>query len=119
MMPPPPVVHHETILEWWTNRPAACLFMLAVLALGAAFVALGESVMDGKVGLRHRVRARRISIGVLHTATWALAGAIYLVLGPDAGVVGTDGPGWILMAAATAMYFFLLWVWADPTVKVG
>lgn len=109
----PPAVHHETILEWWANRPAACLFMLATLALGAAFVALGESLMDGKVGLRRRVRARRISIGALHTAVWSLAIAIYLTIGPDVGVIPVDGASWIAMAGLAGTGGLIHYAWAD------
>jgi hypothetical protein len=109
----PPVVHHETILEWWTNRPAACLFMLAALALGTAFVALGESLMDGKVGLRRRVRARRVSIGALHTAVWSLVGAIYLALGPDVGVLPTSGPVCIALGGSIGMVIVARYAWHD------
>lgn len=114
----PPVIHHETILEWWANRPTACLLLLAALALGAAFVALGESLMDGKVGLRRRVRERRISIGALHTAAWSLAGAIYLILGPDVGVIPVDGASWIAMVGLVGTGGLIHYAWADyPTIS--
>jgi len=64
-------------------------------------------------------RARPAACGALHTAIWSLAGAIYLAIGPDVGVVGTDGPGWIVMAATIAMALFLRWVWTDVDAKVG
>jgi hypothetical protein len=114
MMPPlPPVVHHETIPEWWANRPAGCLFMLTAIAVGIAFIAWG-------IAADRRGRpARPIAEGALHTAIWSLVGAIYLTLGPDVGVVGTDGPGWIVMAASIAMSIFLRWVWTDVDAKVG